>query len=328
MHRQGLAADVAIFALLTLIWGTTWAAIRVTLEAIPPMTGVAVRFLFAGALLLALARARGVPLGRSRLERRLWWLNGLTTFAGSYGIVYWGEQWVPSGLAAVLFATLPLWIVILGHFMLPGERGGGRRLTGVLFGFAGVAIIFSEDFAKLGGPQVFFAAMVFLLAPFVSALGSLSVKRWGGGISPYSIAGVPMLMTGGAMGVLALLVERARPIAPMIGEGAAAAPWLATLYLALFGSALTFSLYFWLLARRSAVAASLISYTVPICAVLVGWLAFAEPVTWRLVAGGGVVLLGVAATLWTGQGPGRGIGPGARLGPWRAPQRDKDAASR
>ncbi|MDQ1349040.1 MAG: hypothetical protein QG573_2418, partial [Acidobacteriota bacterium] len=75
-------------------------------------------------------------------------------------------------------------------------------------------------------------------------------------------------------------------------------------------------------------AASLISYTVPICAVLVGWLAFAEPVTWRLVAGGGVVLLGVAATLWTGQGPGRGIGPGAGLEPRSAPQRDKDAASR
>lgn len=320
--------EIGVFALLTVIWGTTWAAIRVSLEGIPPVTGVAIRFALAGLILVVFGRLRGVRFGRLPGEARLWWINAATTFAGSYGIVYWGEQWVPSGLAAVLFATLPLWIVILGHFMLPGERGGGRRLTGVLFGFAGVAIIFSEDFAKLGGPQVFFAAMVFLLAPFVSALGSLSVKRWGGGISPYSIAGVPMLMTGGAMGVLALLVERARPIAPMVGEGAAAGPWLATLYLAVFGSALTFSLYFWLLARRSAVAASLISYTVPICAVLVGWLAFAEPVTWRLVAGGGVVLLGVAATLWTGQGPGRGIGPGAGLEPRSAPRRDKDAASR
>ncbi len=99
-------------------------------------------------------------------------------------------------------------------------------------------------------------------------------------------------------------------------------PWLATLYLALFGSSLTFTLYFWLLARRSAVAASLVSYTVPVCAVLVGWLAFDEPVTWRLLAGGGVVLAGVAVTLW----PGSGSRPSSPLAP--APQRDTDAALR
>ena len=119
----------------------------------------------------------------------------------------------------------------------------------------------------------------------------------------------------------------------MIGEGAAAGPWLATLYLALFGSALTFSLYFWLLARRSAVAASLISYTVPICAVLVGWLVFDEPVTWRLArrrwsgsAGGGRDAL-------DGQGPDRarrGGGPGraaARQGCRLAVKSSRTAAS-
>ena len=309
--------EIAVFALLTVIWGTTWAAIRITLEGIPPLTGVAIRFLLAGLVLMVIGHLRGVRFGRLPGETRLWVVNAATTFAGSYGIVYWGEQWVPSGLAAILFATLPLWIVCLGHFLLPGERGGGRRFAGVLAGFAGVAIVFSEDFEKLGGPQVLFASLVFLLAPLVSAIGSLSVKRWGGGISPFSVAGVPMLMTGGAMGLLALLVERGRPV---LSPALAPNPWLATLYLALFGSSLTFTLYFWLLARRSAVAASLISYTVPICAVLVGWLAFDEPVTWRLIAGGGVVLAGVAVTLWPGS---RTVG-GVQL----TPRRDKDAALR
>ena len=314
--------EIGVFTLLTVIWGTTWAAIRISLEGIPPVTGVAIRFALAGLVLVAIGHLRGVRFGRLPGEARLWVVNAATTFAGSYGIVYWGEQWVPSGLAAVLFATLPLWIVSLGHFLLPGERGGLRRWSGVLFGFAGVAIIFSEDFSKLGGPKVLFASMIFLLAPFVSALGSLSVKRWGGAISPFSVAGVPMLMTGGAMGILALIVERDRAIAPILGAGAAVGPWLATLYLALFGSALTFSLYFWLLARRSAVAASLISYTVPICAVVVGWLMFDEPVTWRLLGGGGVVLCGVAATLWPGGGRSAAQAPGV------VPQRDKDAALR
>ena len=283
--------EIGVFALLTVVWGTTWAAIRISLEAIPPVTGVAIRFALAGLILVAIGHFRGVRFGTSGLERRLWVVNAATTFAGSYGIVYWGEQWVPSGLAAILFATLPLWVVILGHYFLPGERRGWGRLAGVLFGFAGIALLFSEDFAKFGGPKVFFASLVFLLAPLLSALGSLAVKRWGGAVSPFSIAGVPMLLTGGAMGLLALVVERHRPILATPG------PWLATLYLALFGSALTFSLYFWLLARRSAVVASLIAYTVPICAVLIGWLVFQEPVTWRLLAGGGVILLGVAATL-------------------------------
>lgn len=309
--------EIAVFAVLTVVWGTTWAAIRIGLEGIPPVTGVAIRFALAGLVLVVIGWLRGVRFGRLPGEVRLWLINAATTFAGSYGIVYWGEQWVPSGLAAILFATLPLWVVCLGHFLLPGERGGGRSFGGVLLGFAGVALVFSEDFAKFGGAQVLFASLIFLLAPLVSAVGSVSVKRWGKGISPFSIAGVPMLMTGGAMGVLAFVVERGRPL---LSPLAAPDSWLATLYLALFGSSLTFTLYFWLLARRSAVAASLISYTVPICAVIVGWLAFAEPVTWRLVAGGGVVLAGVAVTLW----------PAVRKpsGPAPAPQRDRDAALR
>lgn len=309
--------EVTVFAVLTVVWGTTWAAIRIGLEGIPPVTGVAIRFALAGLVLVGIGHLRGVRFGRLPGEARLWLINATTTFAGSYGIVYWGEQWVPSGLAAILFATLPLWVVCLGHFLLRAERGGGRSLGGVLLGFAGVALVFSEDFEKLGGTQVLFASLVFLLAPFVSAVGSVSVKRWGKGISPFSIAGVPMLMTGGAMGLLALVVERGRPV---LSPLAAPESWLATLYLALFGSSLTFTLYFWLLARRSAVAASLISYTVPICAVIVGWLAFAEPVTWRLVAGGGVVLAGVAVTLWPAAGKSRGPSP--------APQRDRDAALR
>lgn len=308
--------EIAVFALLTVIWGTTWAAIRIALVGIPPITGVAIRFAVAGVALVAVGYLRGVRFGRLPGESRLWVVNAATTFAGSYGIVYWGEQWVPSGLAAILFATLPLWVVSLGHFMLPGERGGARSIGGVLLGFAGVAVVFSEDFEKLGGAQVLFASLVFLLAPLVSAMGSVSVKRWGKGISPFSIAGVPMLMTGGAMGMLALLVERGRAV---LSPAVAPAPWLATLYLALFGSSLTFTLYFWLLARRSAVAASLISYTVPVCAVIVGWLAFAEPVTWRLLAGGSVVLAGVAVTLW----PARAAGTSPR-----PPQRDKHAALR
>ena len=96
--------------------------IQVGLEGVPPFTGVALRFALAGGLLLAVARARGIPLGKRRHEHRLWWANGMLGFALAYGIVYWSEQWVPSGLAAVLWAVYPLIISIMAHFFLPAER--------------------------------------------------------------------------------------------------------------------------------------------------------------------------------------------------------------
>jgi len=95
-----------VLAVLVLIWGTTWAAIRIGLGGIPPFTGAALRFALASLLLLVIARARGVKLGRQPGEKRLWLANGVLSMAVPYALVYWGEQWVPSGLASVVFATI------------------------------------------------------------------------------------------------------------------------------------------------------------------------------------------------------------------------------
>ena len=297
-----IGPEAGAFAALTLVWGTTWAAIRISLEGIPPLTGIAARFLLAGLLLLALARWRGVRLGASPVERRLWALNTVATFAVPYGIIYWAEQWVPSGLASVLFATFPLWIVVFGRWILPGERPDARRLLGVALGFAGVALIFSEDFERLGGSEVRWPAAVLLGGAAISASASVAIRRWGAGISPFSLASVPMLLTGVLVGGLAAAVERDRPLELSAG------PVAATLYLAVFGSALTFSLYFWLLARRSAVVASLVSYTAPVVAVAVGLLLLDEPFTARVGVGAALVLTGVAGAL---RGPRVGVRGGA-----------------
>jgi drug/metabolite transporter (DMT)-like permease len=291
--RSADRLDALVFLALTLVWGTTWAAIRIALAGIPPLTGVAVRFALAGALLCALAWRRGVALGRSARERRLWLLTAGTTFAGSYGLVYWAEQWVPSGLAALLFATYPIWVA-LGARWTGLESGGGlTRVAGLLLGFAGVAVLFSEDLDRLAGAGVRRAAAILLLAPILSAVGSIAVKLWGKGISAISLGAVPMLLTGVAMAVVAASLERDRPLSLDW------APWAATLYLALFGSALTFTLYFWLLARRSVVGVGLIAYTVPMVAVLVGHLALDEPFTPRLAMGALLVLGGVGLALRT-----------------------------
>lgn len=296
---------------LILVWGTTWAAIRVGLEGVPPFTGVAVRFALAGAVLLALSPLFDVRLGKSRIERRLWLVNAFGSFVIAYGIVYWGEQYVPSGLTAVLFATFPLFVAILAHFFLPGERLTVRAGAGVLVGFAGVAVIFSEDLARLSdpwaertlggvGPGIFVAASILLIAPAVAAVANVAIKRWGKGIHPLSLTGPPMLLASVCLGAVALVVERDLPVEwtpPAIAS---------LLYLALFGSALNFMIYFRLLDRLPATRLSLFNYAVPVVAVITGALFLQEPVTWRLAAGAGLVIAGCAVALDLGRVWGQG----------------------
>jgi drug/metabolite transporter (DMT)-like permease len=275
------------FLLLVLIWGTTWAVIRVGLEGVPPFTGVALRFTLAGALLLALGPVFGVRLGRGRHERPLWLMNGLLSFCISYSVVYWCEQYIPSGLAAVLFATYPLFVAVLAHLLLPGERLAPAGALGLLLGFVGVAVIFSDDLRLLGGETVQHAALVMLVSPLVSAVATVVIKRWGSDVHPLSLSAVPMLIAGLVMGTLALLVERHRALVldtRSVG---------ALLYLAVLGSAVTFTVYYWLLARVGATRLALITYLIPIVAVAIGALAFDEPLRPRLLLGSALVLAGV-----------------------------------
>lgn len=279
----------AAFVSLTLVWGTTWAAIRIGLEGVPPLAGVSLRFLIAGAFLGIFVPLFGIRLGQSKTERRLWVVNALFSFVGSYSIVYWAEQYVPSGLTAVLFATFPLLVAGMAHFTLPGERLSPRSIFGVVLGFVGVAVIFSDDFEKLGGPKVGFAAAVLLLAPLVSAVANVAVKKWGAGIHPVSLTAVPMAMAGGLTGIAALAFERGREVrfdATSTG---------ALLYLAILGSAFTFTVYYWLMSHLPATRLALIAYAIPVVAVFVGAIFLAEPVTTRMIAGSSLVVIGVAA---------------------------------
>lgn len=233
----------------------------------------------------------GVRLGRAPWERRLWLANTLLNFCVSYGILYWAEQWVPSGLTAVLFATYPLWAGLLAHFFLPGERLTARALVGALVGFAGVAVIFSEDFRALGGSQVAFAAAVTLLSPIVSALGSVAIKRWGQGVHPLSLSAVPMGLTALVMGGIAAVVEQGRPV---VFDTRSV---LALVYLAVFGSAVTFTVYYWLLKRLPATSLALITYATPVVAVTVGSVFLDEPFTLRILLGAALVIGGVATAV-------------------------------
>jgi drug/metabolite transporter (DMT)-like permease len=286
-RRPGKPVIVATYALLCVIWGTTWSVIQIGLRGIPPFSGVAIRFALATVVLLGLSFARGIRLGAKPHEKMLWLVNGVLSFAVSYGVVYWAEQWVPSGLASVLFATYPLFVAMLAHFLLPRERIVLPELIGIVLGFFGVGVIFSSDFGALGGAQVAVASVVMLLSPLAAAIGSVAVKRWGGAIHPFSLSAVPMGISAGIMGAVALALERDRTFAwDPVSVGA-------LLYLALAGSVVTFSLYYWLLSHMPAKRLALIAYTIPIIAVLIGALR-GEPLLPRALAGSAMVVVGIA----------------------------------
>ena len=290
MRRPGPVWMLVGYALLVVIWGTTWSVIQIGLERTPPIGGVAIRFLLAGVLLWTIARARGVPLGQKKYEKSLWWINATLAFAVSYGIVYWAEQWIPSGLVSVLFATYPLFIALFAQFALPGERLSRGEAVGLVLAFAGVAAIFSADFSALGGRAGFVAAIVMLASPAAAAIATICVKRWGGSIHPLSLTAVPMFLAGAGMGVVALVFERGRTYTwdgPAIG---------ALLYLTVIGSAVSFTLYYWLLAFLPAKRMALIAYLIPLIAVTIGTLR-GERLTTRVLFGSATVIAGVALAL-------------------------------
>jgi drug/metabolite transporter (DMT)-like permease len=294
MSTPGPLLKAATLGFLTLVWGTTWAAITISLRGIPPFTGVALRFAIAAVLLTAYARFMGTPLAATNTrDRRLRILHALLTFCGSYGVVFWAEQWVPSGLASVLFATFPLLVAVMAHFALPAERMTVQVLVGIALGFAGIAIIFAEDFELLGGSMVAVASVVMLLSPLVAAFVSVAVKRWGSGMHPVPFNAVAMVLAAGIMGVVAALVERHRPL--VLDPG----PLAALLYMAIAGTAITFPLYFWLLEHMEARQVALIGYGTPVVALFLGAVFMDEPMTVRTWVGSAMVVVGVAAASHT-----------------------------
>jgi len=294
MDKPGPALKAATLALLVAIWGTTWAAVSVSLRGFPPFTGVALRFIVAAVFLVVIARATGTPLAAvNNRDRWLRVVHALLTFCLSYGIVFWTEQWVPSGLAAVLFATFPLIVAVMAHFALPGERMSARVMVGTGLGFAGIAAIFAEDFDLLGGRKVMVAALVLLVSPFVAAISTVAYKKWGQGIRPVAFNAVAIIYGAIIMGVVAGITEERGSV--VFDRW----PVVAILYMAVAGTAITFPLYFWLLEHMPARQVALIGYGTPVVAVFLGILFLDETMTVRTLIGSAMVVTGVAVASHT-----------------------------
>jgi drug/metabolite transporter (DMT)-like permease len=246
-------------ALLCLIWGSTWWAIRLSLADQPPLSSAALRFLIAGAAMTVLApglqRREAVPPPPTWL----WVVAGGTNFAGSYGILYVAETIVPSGIAAVLWAIFPLLMAGSGVACL-GERLRPGQVLGFLVAFGGIVTVFAGNLGGAGDRLDM--ALLLLASPVVSAVGTTLVKKFGSGTSSVLLNRNGMLLGAALLAVLAFARE------DPLGMVWTWRGTLATLYLALFGTALAFGVYFRLLRTAPASMLSLITYVTPVLAML------------------------------------------------------------
>ncbi|HEV7366560.1 MAG TPA: EamA family transporter [Gemmatimonadales bacterium] len=273
---------------LCAIWGSTWLGIKLGLRDLPPLTFAGIRFALAAMVLGAIIALRRVRLPWAARDWRLLAYTGFLTITINYGLVFWGEQYIPSGLAALLSATVPLFGLPLAHRYLAAEPMTWRKVAGVLLGMLGVVIIFSGELG-IGGPRALWASVGIMAAALATAHAGVLVKARGTHIEPVVLAGIQM-----AGGCIPLLVGGMALEGNPLGFHWTSLAFASLAYLTILGSVVAFLMYYWLIRHIEVTGVLMIPLVTPFVAVLIGVLFAGEPVGWHTVVGGGAIVAGVA----------------------------------
>jgi len=284
------AQIIAAFASIYVIWGSTYLAIRYAVETIPPFVMGGVRFLVSGTILYLWSRYRGAPK-----PTRIHWRNAIVAggflLLGGNGAVIWAEQFVPSGLTALLVSILPFWLVIIEWVRPPRRRPSGAVLVGLILGFVGIIVLVGPSSAGGHGNVAPIGAMVLILGSLSWAIGSFWSRDAQLPESGLLTTGMEML-GGGAllMMVGALSGEFAQLDVHAISKASA----VGLLYLVTFGSLLGFTSYIWLLDKVSPARLGTYAYVNPLVAVMLGWAIAGERLSIRTGIAAAIVICAVA----------------------------------
>lgn len=281
-----------VWLILCGIWGSTWLFIKIGLADLPPFTFAAIRFVLASAILLSLVLVRRARWPRTRSAWVLIAVVGLLQFTLNYGLVFWGEQHISSGLAAVLQSTFPVFGLVIAHFYLPQERMTPGRVMGVLLGVFGVAVIFSDQLS-IAGQMALLGSLALVLSAFFGSFGNVLVKKYGAKIDPQIMAAGQMVC--GFVPLLAVGISTEGNPLKFHWTGKAV---LCLLYLVIVGSVVAFALYYWLVLHMDVTNTMLIALVTPVVAVVLGMLVLHEKLNWRLLAGGACIISGIALIVW------------------------------
>jgi len=283
--NSGQSRIAAGFILVSIIWGSTWLVIKVGIGSVPPFFAAAMRFALASLIIFVIMRLRGEQLPTDRVAVRLYLTLAVLSYSFPFALVYWGELYIPSGLASILFAVYPFVVAIGSHFVLAGERMNVPKMAGIVLGFAGVLTIFWGDMRPSEGSGL---AMIGILASTVMQGSSLIIiKKQSRDISPASLSLGGMCIGVVILTVLAFIFEDVGDVhLDAIGIGS-------ILYLATFGTVVTFLTYYWLLKRVQAVYLSFVTLVTPALAVFLGAVLLGEKLEPNVFTGATAICAGI-----------------------------------
>jgi drug/metabolite transporter (DMT)-like permease len=287
--RKHAILIILAFAAIYIIWGTTYFAIRVAVQTIPPFFMAAARFLFSGMLIFIILRLRGVPLPK-RFHWRSAVIVGALLLVGGNGLVTWSEQQVPSSTAALVVATVPLWIALFDWLIFKGTRPGTRVTIGLILGLFGISLLIGPG--QILGTAGFSltALLILLLAPILWSLGSLYSRHANLPENTFMATAMEML-AGGALLLLAGLFTGEASRLHIVEFSTRSL--LAMVYLTILGSIVAFTAYIWLLKHVPATKVATYTYVNPVFAVILGWLILSEAITVATIAAAIIIILAV-----------------------------------
>ena len=282
------------FAAVYLVWGSTYLAIRFGVETIPPFLLGGTRFLAAGVILAVVSRRRGAPIPRLS-EWRAATISGVFMVVGGNGLVCWAAQYVPSGLTALLVATVPLWLVAIARFGPDREATSPLEIAGLVLGLGGVVLLVSSSGADIGirgasANQVVAGALVVVGASISWAIGSMYNRR--AALPQPPLYGTALTMAAGGL-ILVLIGLAAGEFGRLSLGDVSLRSWLSLAYLTAMGSIVAFSAYMWLLRTVRPAAAGTYAYVNPVVALLLGWWLADEAFTLPMLAGTVIIVAGV-----------------------------------
>ncbi|WP_143307477.1 EamA family transporter [Chitinophaga vietnamensis] len=287
MRKSNTNAYIAL-AIVSVFWGTTYLASRIGVRHIHGIMLAGIRQATAGFLLTGFFLLRGYKLPERVVLSKLF-VIGVIMLCGSNGLMTWAMQYIPSGLGAIISATVPIWITLFSYFLVQRTRLGLQLIIGMILGFAGVAAIFYNYLSSLMNPDFRFGITLSICACVFWALGSVLTAKWALGVNYLYGAGFQMLFSG-----LVMLTVGTTFMGQQLNAGSFTAElWESLLYLILVGSIISYSAYVFALNNLPPALAAVYAYINPIVAVFLGWVLLSEGLTWLMALGSAVTLGGV-----------------------------------
>lgn len=285
MFSENLKIILA-YILICLLWGSTWLAIRLGLDSLTPVFSAGLRFTLASIFVFAIMKIKKIQLQTDSLSIKLYFILGFFSFVIPFGLVYWAELFIPSGLASIIFAVMPFFVILFSVAAIKEQTILPVQVFGVILGFVGIVVIFSEDlFLDLS--RDFWGMGAVLLSSIMQAGIAVTMKKYGKHLNPLSMNFLPLLLAGITMILLGVVFENQSSskfdIKAVLSVG----------YLAFFGTVLTFTTYYWLMKKINIVLLSISTFVTPIIAVILGWAILGEKFTSQILAGSSLVLVGI-----------------------------------